>query len=267
MPSSAGQSVPELLVALLLALVQGVTEFLPVSSDGHLVLTQELLEAPGPRLATDVALHLGTLGAVLLVFRRDLRGVLARALAGDWSEVRLLLLASIPAAAVGLGFREVFAVLFESARAAALGLLGTAALLAVGERARRRSAARAEPGLPVDWRGALWIGCFQALAILPGVSRSGATIAVALARGVSAQEAARFSFLLSIPAVSGAVALEVPGLVRAGGFGWPLGVAVLATFLVGVCALAFLLRFLGRGAFLWCALYCAVLGTAVLALS
>jgi len=263
-------STPDLGALLVLALVQGVTEFLPVSSDGHLVLAQTLLGLTGSQLAVDVALHIGTLMAVLVVFRRDLLDVARRALAGDAREVGLLALGSVPAALCGLVFLKVIEGLFASGVAAAVGLLVTAAFLVVGERARRRALARAaaastaQEERPLGWRDALWIGCFQALAILPGVSRSGTTMATALVRGASPRSAARFSFLLSIPAVGGAVLLEVPRLVREGGFGPELGLAVVVTFGVGVLALRFLLRFLGRGAFGWCAGYCTALGLTAL---
>lgn len=249
---------------LLLALIQGISEFLPISSDGHLVLAQHFLEFSGARLATDVALHLGTLGAVLLVFRRELLALARDVLRGEMRELGLLFLGSLPAAAVGLGLREYFEALFESGRAAALGLLGTALCLWVGERARRRALARGTASTQLGWRDALLIGSAQAFAILPGVSRSGTTIATALVRGTEANAAARFSFLLSVPAVTGAVLLEVPALVRSGEFGTELGLAVLATFAIGVFALQFLLAFLGRGAFRWCAWYCLAVGSAAL---
>jgi undecaprenyl-diphosphatase len=112
----------------------------------------------------------------------------------------------------------------------------------------------------LDWRDALWIGSMQAVAILPGVSRSGTTISTALARGIRPAEAARFSFLLSVPAVAGAVLLQLPGLVQSGGFSGALALAVLATFAIGVLALRALLALLGRGAFLWFAVYCLIVG-------
>lgn len=254
----------DLVSLLVLALVQGVTEFLPVSSDGHLVLTQNWLGLEGPHLSIDVALHLGTLGAVLAVFHRDLVAVLRRALRGERRELGLLLLGSVPAAVVGLGLEDFFERLFESGRVAALGLFVTAAFLLVGERARRRAQAKQTEERVLDWRDALWIGAMQALAILPGVSRSGTTIATALARGIPPSDAARFSFLLSIPAVGGAVLLRVPGLIEDNGFDANLLVAIVVTFAVGVVALRILLAFLGRGAFLWCATYCLLLGTTAL---
>lgn len=250
---------------LVLALLQGVTEFLPVSSDGHLVLAQTWLATGGPHLAIDVALHIGTLAAVLVVYRRDLLRLLAELGAGAAREVGLLVLASVPLAIVGLACRPLIEELFENGRAAAIGLFVSAGFLACGERARRRPTST--PGeRALGWREALLIGCAQALAPLPGVSRSGTTIATALVLGIPAGPAARFSFLLSIPAVGGAVLLEVPALVRDGGFGPELLLAVLVTFAVGVGALRFLIAFLGRGAFLWCALYCVALGSVALVL-
>jgi undecaprenyl-diphosphatase len=256
---------PELVSLLALAVIQGVSEFLPISSDGHLVLAQHFMGLTGPHLAIDVALHLGTLAAVGVVFWRDLLGLLRHARSEGGRELALLVLGSLPLAIVGLGFRDQIESLFSSGRAAALGLLGTAGFLWVGERARRLSLRRPRAeARALDWRDAVWIGSAQALAILPGVSRSGTTIATALARGTEATAAARFSFLLSVPAVSGAVLLEVPQLVRSGGFGPELAWAVLLTFVVGVVALRFLLAFLGRGAFRWCALYCVTVGGAAL---
>jgi undecaprenyl-diphosphatase len=253
---------------LALAVIQGISEFLPISSDGHLVLAQAWMGFEGPRLAFDVALHLGTLLAVVVVFRRDLLALAARVLSGERRELGLLLLASVPAAIVGLGLKRWIEPLFHSARAAAIGLLVTAVFLALGERARRRAPPDPVPsgGRPIGWAAALWIGSAQALAILPGVSRSGSTIATALLLGVETSAAARFSFLLSVPAVAGAVVLEVPHLA---GQGLPLGevaVAVVTAFAVGVLALRVLLAFLGRGAFRWCAIYTAVLGLLALAL-
>ena len=257
-------SSPDLLSLLVLGVIQGVSEFLPISSDGHLVLAQTALALEGPHLALDVALHLGTLGAVLLVFRNDLLDVLRRALAGERRELGLLVLGTLPAAVIGVGLRSTIEPLFSSGVAAALGLFATAGFLLAGESFRRRRAARGAVARPIDARLALLIGAAQALAILPGVSRSGSPIATALMRGADGAAAARFSFLLSVPAVGGAVLLEVPDLVRDGGFGGELALAVAVTFAVGVLALRVLLAFLGRGAFFWCALYCVALGTVAL---
>src|SRR5262249_9227216 len=154
----------------------------------------------------------------------------------------------VPVAIVGLGLKSLIERLSESALAAALGLLVTAAFLFVGERARRRNLREGRARV-IDWRDALWIGCLQAFAPLPGGSRSGTPVLTPLVRGVAPEPAARFSFLLSVPAVAGAALLEVPHLVKEGGFGLDLAVAVVLTFVIGVGALRFLIAFLGRGAF------------------
>src|SRR5262249_28625926 len=151
---------PTLVSLLVLGVVHGVSEFLPISSGGHLVLAQELLHFAGPRRAVGVALHRGTLAAVLVIFRRDLGAVLTRALRGDWRELGLLVLGTLPAVVVGLGFKHAIEELFDSARAAALGLIVTAAFLWAGERARRRrggaggaaAASLGRPGPPVGGR-------------------------------------------------------------------------------------------------------------------
>ncbi|MEO0649814.1 MAG: undecaprenyl-diphosphate phosphatase [Planctomycetota bacterium] len=255
------------LTALLaLAVLQGLTEFLPVSSSGHLVLGRELfgLESIEGVLIT-VALHLGTLVAVLGVYGRDLLAVLRNAIGGQPRELGLILLGTLPAAAVGLGFKDALEPFFEAPDVAAGGLLATAAILLAGEAARRRRAADpVDPGsteMPLPVWVALAIGCAQALAICPGISRSGSTIAVGLLCGLSADRAARFSFLLSLPAVGGAALLEAkdlsgvaPGELR------DLGLGLIVSAIVGLAALRLLLVALRKGSFPWFAGYCALAG-------
>ena len=264
-------AVPEPVSLGLLAILQGLTEFLPVSSSGHLVLTQAALGTTGPALRLDVALHLGTLGAVLVGYRRDLAQIARDVLGGRLRELGLLF--------VGLFLRDFVHGLFESVRATAIGLCATSVILLLGERARRRGVAReraldapdapAAPGADVGVLDALLIGSAQSCAILPGISRSGSTIACGLARGLAPQAAARFSFLLAIPAILGAAVLELPDAfgadAEAGGMGpAALAVGALIAGVVGYAALRALLAFLGRGAFAWFAAYCAALGVSVL---
>ncbi|HKK70857.1 MAG TPA: undecaprenyl-diphosphate phosphatase [Candidatus Krumholzibacteria bacterium] len=192
-----------------LAVVQGVTEFLPVSSSGHLALGQMILRVGEGSLVEDVVLHAGTLVAVLVFYRRDL----VELVLGLWRQgavdgigsrryVALLLLGNVPAGVIGLTLKDRIEVLFDSPVAVLVALGATAVMLAFTRRLQRRNA-------PVDaWR-AVAIGCAQALAILPGASRSGWTIAMALALGLSPVAAARFSFLLSIPAIAGATVLQL----------------------------------------------------------
>ncbi len=268
---------PDFIKLATLAVVQGLTEFLPVSSSGHLVLFQAALgfdSASASPIATDVALHLGTLMAVLAVYRLSILGVLRDVLRGSWREALQIVVASVPAAVVGLTLSSGWEEAFHDPQMAGIGLLLTALILLLGETARRRqarlgttpeksgSSVGGEPEPPLAWKHAVLIGLAQGLAVWPGISRSGSTIAMGLWCGLPAARAARFSFLLSIPAIGGASILLLPDAFEAGisgGSGSLLGAMVIAA-LVGWFALRLLLSFLGKGAFGWFAIYCAVLG-------
>jgi len=267
--------VPGAAATLLLAVVQGLTEFLPISSSGHLVLVEEALsgsagagEGGGAGILLPVVLHLGTLVAVAIVYRRDVRDLLLGLVRGRPREALLVVLATLPAVVVGFTFRDAFHELFASGRTAAAGLLATGAVLLVSDRVRRRNVAAGGGRTELTFVDALLIGLAQAVAILPGVSRSGSTIAVGMMRGIEPLAAARFSFLMSIPAILGAAVLEggaflehPPARDELALLGWGLLVAAL----VGWAALRVLIAFLNRGAFVWFAAYCAVLGTGYLA--
>lgn len=259
------------LVALLGA-IQGLTEFLPVSSSGHLTLAKAAFgfeAVSGPLLV--VALHLGTLLAVLWVYWRDLVGLLREATRGRFRPLLLLLLGSLPAGVIGLSLKSQLEALFERPEVAAVCLLFTAVLLLVSDLWQRRQAQSSAPERSNDPSGiaslsygqALTIGVMQAVAILPGVSRSGSTIATGLLVGLDAARAARFSFLLSLPAVGGATLLECLDVsadeAQQGGL---LLFGVLVSALVGLASLKLLLVVLRRGAFRWFALYCALVGGA-----
>jgi undecaprenyl-diphosphatase len=253
-----------------LALVQALTEFLPVSSSGHLALAQAVMEVEGAGLMLSVALHFGTLLAVLVHYRTDLLGILRRALRGDLRLPLLLAAGTVPAVVVGLVLKKKLAWIFEDPRIAACGLLATACILLWGEASRRRGERAREAGEPSRSLGfvdAVVIGCFQAVAILPGISRSGSTISAGMSRGLDAAESARISFLLAIPAIGGAALLEAKdawesGLSGSSPANLVLGIAVSA--LLGYAALRVLLVVLSRGAFGWFAVYCAVVGVVAL---
>lgn len=261
-----------LIQAIILGIVQGATEFLPVSSSGHLVLAPWWLGwGEVNSLTFTVAAHLGTLCAVLVYFRQDwlaiLRGGLAllrtRSLADPYGRLFLyLIIGSIPAGLAGLLFAAALEQAFANAAAAAAFLLVTAALLILSERwAARRPATRALDTF--RWADALFVGLAQMLALLPGISRSGSTIAAGLFRGVSRTDAARFSFLLSTPAILGAGLLAAVDLLAAQTTGGELLLLVagfVSAGLVGYLAIAFLLAHLRQHRLYLFAAYCVVVG-------
>jgi undecaprenyl-diphosphatase len=261
------------LQVVVLAVVQGLTEFLPVSSSGHLALAQILFGDAldiGDAVAMDVALHLGTLVPVLWFYRSDLlqlgRHGMGRGGADEIGLARryllLLVLASVPTAAIGLLFQEDFEALFTVPVAVGAALWITALLL-VFSRLFERPARSA--GLTVGVLSALVMGIVQGLAITPGISRSGATISVALMLGVSRSEAARFSFLLSVPAIGGAALLKLGE--AAGDLRWNLVLlGFVISALVGYAALTLLVQLVERGRLWSFAPYVVVVGALAIAL-
>ena len=274
--------------SLLLGIVQGLTEFLPVSSSGHLVLGRELLpdEAlQSPGVLFEIVVHLGTLAAALIYLRREVFGLL-RSLVGTGGAtpegreavragrrlVGLLLVASIPAAIVGVAFQDQIHHAFSGIGFAAGGLVLTGAVLLYFRRphANGEETAPRTPAIPLLPRGladALWIGAAQAAAIFPGVSRSGLTIVAGRQRGVSPADAARFSFLLSAPAIAGATLLEGASalgsgaLAEAGGaVALELTVGFLTAFVAGTFALRWVFDWLARERFHQFGWYCLSVG-------
>lgn len=261
----------EYLGAALLGVVQGLTEFLPVSSSGHLVLFQRWLPHAGDPVAFDLVLHLGTLLPVLGTFRADLAMMLRDLRQGEGPllarpGVRLgawVVLGSVPTAAIGLTFKDVFEQAFSNLGAVAVAFAITATLLL---------ATRFAPAPQVDlarmrpWH-ALVIGVVQGLAITPGISRSGSTIGAALLLGVDRGLAARFSFLLALPAVGGAFLLQARELdLRSLHLG-PLAVGFLVSAVTGWGALRLLLRLVRAGDFSRFAFYLYPLALAAGALA
>ncbi|MEE2940534.1 MAG: undecaprenyl-diphosphate phosphatase [Planctomycetota bacterium] len=266
---------PSAAAVLALAVLQGLTEFLPVSSSGHLALGRALLGVREGGLALDVALHVGTLAAVVAAFRRDVGRLLKDLFRGHLALWVWLGAATVPVALVGMLLKSHVEAASTSVTAAGVGLLLTSVLLLAGERARKGHEASREVtdpspvARPRPW-DAVAMGCAQAVAVWPGVSRSGSTISAGLLMGVRAEEAARLSFLMSIPAISGAAVLELPAAVDEGfggiSSGLVLGAAAVAA-VVGFAALRTLLLVLRKGSFRYFAAYCATLGVAALALA
>lgn len=255
--------------ACLLGVVQGLTEFLPVSSDGHLaVLAYFLTPMPAAeKLAVEVALHFGTLVALVAYFWDELL-TMARALvtprASPWARswIGLIVLGTIPAAIVGLTLKDRILATMDSLAAIGLFFIFTGMLLFLANAVRGATRTEASLGI-VD---ALVIGSFQVLALLPGVSRSGTTISSALFRRVRSDVAAKFSFLLGIPAIAGAVVLEAPAVMDLpAATRIPLAVGVVVSGLTGFAAVAILMRMLRQGKLVWFAYYCWAVGLLVLA--
>lgn len=246
------------LESIVLGIVQGLTEFLPISSSGHLVVVPAMFGWEKPALTFDLVLHLGTLVAVVVSFRREL-GALALGAVGRGPDPRrarrmigLLAIGTVPAGVAGLAFSDFFEARFEDPIATSFQLLITAALLLTAEWVIRRGEGRA----PVDAGRAGLIGLAQAAAILPGISRSGSTIAMGLVTRVSRDEATRFSFLLSIPAIAGAVVSQIPD-VADGSFAitGPVVAGFVAAAAAGWLSIGWLLRYVRTHSFVPFAVY------------
>jgi len=306
--------------AILLGVIQGLTEFLPISSSGHLAIAQELL--PGfrqPGILLDVLLHFGTLIAVMAYFRSDLvalvRSVVGARLiaplqkdnadppAPGWRLLMALIVASIPTGLIGFLLKDRVEEAFGSLRAVGAALLGTAFLLVLGDiaarrRERRVGAVREPPlqqdpgnrtvgaklvfapgvqgrsqGSPLPQDPGIWqslvIGFMQGLAVMPGLSRSGSTISAGLIVGLEGVVAARFSFLLSIPAVAGATAItllkhldEIQAAAAGEIAGYLLG--PLAAAAVGYAGIGLMMRVMKKARLGYFAIYCALLGIAIM---
>lgn len=266
-----------LLVALILGVVQGLTEFIPVSSSGHLILVPWLLGVETPSLAFATALHLGTLIGLVAALRPQILLVLrtvTRWKAATPHErllVTLLAYGTIPAVIVGLGAEAVIGDAFERPVLAGFMLIITGYLLTSTE--TRVAASGTDPDRTnITARDAWLIGAAQAVAIVPGISRSGSTIATGVRLGLSRDAAARFSFLLSVPVIAGAVVLELPAMVSEGALGEDAGafaVGVVAAAVSGWWALRWFVGIIGRVGLRGFGRYCwvAAAGTLLVAMA
>jgi undecaprenyl-diphosphatase len=258
--------------AIILGIVQGVTEYIPVSSSAHLALVPWLLGWELDQAAAfpfNVLIQWGTLVGVLIYFERDLRAIVRGVIVGLWQraplatlEARLgwyVVLATLPALVLGLPLKEVFETAFGSPRLVGALLIGTAAILATAEYRRRPGRELAA----LTWLDALIVGLWQVLALLPGVSRSGATMSGGMLRGLQRRPAARLSFLMSIPVLAGAGVVALHDLLASHGLAAQLpalAAGFLAAAMSGYACLRWLLGYLQRGRLYAFALYCAVLG-------
>ncbi|MFQ5380433.1 MAG: undecaprenyl-diphosphatase UppP [Dehalococcoidia bacterium] len=244
----------EIVRAIVLGAVQGLTEFLPISSSGHLILVREAFDWPDNGLAFDVGLHLGTLLALLAYFSRDwvrmaasgvrnlrARGVRLAAYEGDGRLLLLLALGTVPAGIAGLLLDGWIESNVRQAWIVALTLIGFGIVLLLSDRMGTKERSLGSVGL----KDAIVVGIAQAFALIPGVSRSGVTISAALGLGFERETAARFAFLLGTPAFVGAGILKAADLAGAGEVDpWPLVAGFLTSLIVGLLAVHWLLGFL-----------------------
>jgi len=262
--------------AVILGVIQGVTEFLPVSSSGHLVIAQHFMGITGNTLTFDVVVHAGSLLAIAAALKDELASLLAgaasvitgrRGAGADAGRLRLaqVVVATLPLVLAGLLLRDAVEQAFSSALVPVVLLFATGALLLYADRARTvgRSA-------QVGWSHAVWMGLAQALAVLPGLSRSGVTMSVGMMSGLTREAAAKFSFLMAIPAIAGAAVLELADLLQgtgssAAGAGALLAGAVCSA-VTSYLSIRLFLRFVRRGRLAPFAYYTWVLGAALLAL-
>jgi undecaprenyl-diphosphatase len=233
--------------AVVLGVVQGVTEFLPISSSGHLLLVPYVFGWPDQGLAVDAAVHLGTLAALLAYFRVELAALVTGA--QPRRLALLVALATVPAGLAGLLLDRVAPALLRSPVVVAASTAVWAVVMEIADRRAPAPATVPDPLARLSTRQALTVGCAQALALIPGTSRSGITITAGLVTGLDRATAARFAFLLGIPitaAAGGLKAVELAGAGLAAGDLGPLLIAVLAAFLSGWVAVWFLLTYLKR---------------------
>ena len=252
--------------ALLLGIVQGLTEFLPVSSSGHLELTKWLLRddsLAAVSMLMTVTLHAATALATVVVFRKDIADILAQLLRFEWNEGTkfslLIIISMIPAAVVGVLFDDLLTTLFDRQIVlVAFMLILTGLLLFLADRAKRTDKA-------VNWTSAAIIGLAQAVAILPGISRSGATISTSVLLGIDRERSARFSFLMVVPLILGKMAKDMmDGEFTATTSAAELIIGFTAAFLTGIAACLWMIKLVKKAELKYFAYYCFTVAVIVL---
>ena len=244
---------------LILGLVQGLTEFLPVSSSGHLAIGKALFGIETSDLSFEIAVHAATVLATIVVFRKEiwrlLQGFFKFKMNAETRYILLILISMIPVFVVGMFFKDSVEALFgEGLVVVGCALLVTALLLFLSEALKRRNA----EGGPVTWKSALWMGLAQAVAVIPGLSRSGSTIATGLLCGVKKEEVAQFSFLMVLIPILGEAFLDLVGGDAATSTvgALPLILGFLAAFVSGLCACRVMIALVKKAKLKWFALYC-----------
>ncbi len=249
----------DLIQAIILGIVQGITEWFPISSSGHLVLIQNLLNIQVP-LLFDVILHFGSLLVILFFYRKEILDLIKGVIKGDKYSTRftiMLITASIPIAFVGYFFNAQIKAIFNNTTTVGISLLITAIILYMSKFNNNKK--------KLSYLNTFIIGLVQALAIFPGISRSGSTISIGLLQGIKREEAVKFSLLLSVPAILGANFLEFQNISSISN-PTSLIVATLTTIIIGYFSLNLLIKIIYKNKLHYFSIYCALLGILVLIL-
>ena len=240
---------------IILGIIQGLTEFLPISSSGHLVLVQEILGLELPGNDFEILLHLGTLCSILVVFFKDIKNIFLTVSSKETQRfILMIIIGTLPALVIGLGLKDLIAELFDNLLVVGFALIFTGLTLISSFYFNRQ---KNEYSI---FRSFL-IGIAQAVAIIPGISRSGMTISCALLLGLDSKQAAKFSFLLAIPVIGGAGLLMLTDIETASSidFSTLMG-GLFSSFFIGVVALKWLLAWLEDGKFHYFGIYCLLIG-------
>ena len=248
-----------ILQAIILGVVQGLTEFLPISSSGHLVIFQSFLDVNHFGNEFEILVHIGTLGSILVVFYDEIKMITLDVKSKETQKyISFIITGTFPAIFIGLGLKGTIENLFDNLFAVGLALVFTGIVLFT-------SIFFVKKNQNNNYKKSLLIGIAQALAIVPGISRSGMTICTALILGMNSKEAAKFSFLLAIPAISGAGLLMVLNIGNEFQIQFPVAlVALLSSFITGIFSLKWLISWLENGKFYYFGIYCFLLGILII---
>ena len=249
----------DMLEIIILGIIQGITEFLPISSSGHLVIAQNILGIKSPGNTLEVLFHFGTLMSVVYVFIEDIKQIfLTMNEKNNQLFIFYIIVATLPAIFAGLLLKDYFLRIFDNVHLVGLALCSTGFLLILSKRFKNNQK-------EIAFSSSILVGIAQAIAIIPGISRSGSTISMCMYLGIPPKEAARFSFLLSIPVILGAsilgfLEIESNNTIN----NLTLAVAITTSFITGVLALKILLKILEAGIFHLFGFYCLIAGTSTI---
>ena len=248
-----------ILEIIILGIIQGITEFLPISSSGHLVIAQNILGIKSPGNTLEVLFHFGTLMSVVYVFFEDLKQILLTMNEkNNQSFIFYIIIATLPAVFSGLLLKDYFLKIFDNVHLVGFALCSTGFILILSKRFKNNQKA-------ITFSSSIAVGIAQAIAIIPGISRSGSTISMCMYLGIPPKEAARFSFLLSIPVILGASILGFLEVESNNTFNYlTLTVAITTSFFTGVIALKILLKILETGRFYFFGFYCLITGASTI---